>query len=71
MNYGEIVVQTMELIGQGAGIFHHLSPDLRQHRVVISDSYHVAYRRAKSAGQLDTSCSLEPIAELRILPSPK
>jgi hypothetical protein len=71
VNYGEIVVQTMELIGQGAGIFHHLSPDLRQHRVVISDSYRVEYQRAKAAGQLSPSCGLEQIAELRILPSSK
>jgi hypothetical protein len=71
VNYGEIVVQTMELIGHGAGIFHHFSPDLRQHHVVISDSYRIEYQRAKSAGQLDPSCSLEQIADLRILPSAK
>ena len=47
----------MELIGAGAGIFHHLSPDFRQHRVVISDSYRVEYQRAKAAGQLSPSCS--------------
>jgi hypothetical protein len=66
---GEIVLQTMELIGPGAGIFHHLSPDLRQHRVSISDSYRIEYQRAKSAGQLDSSCGLEPIGDLRFLPS--
>jgi hypothetical protein len=70
VSYGEIVVQTMELIGPGAGIFHHLSPDLRRHRAVLSDSYQVEYRRARSAGQLDPSCGLDDIAELRILPSP-
>ena len=57
VNYGEIVVQTMELIGPGAGIFHHLSPDFRQHRAVISDSYLVEYQRAKAAGQLSASCT--------------
>ena len=71
VSYGEIVLQTMELIGHGAGIFHHLSPDLRQHRVVISDSYRVEYQRAKAAGQLSPSCGLEEIADLRILPPPK
>lgn len=71
VGYDEIVVQTMELIGHGAGIFHHLSPDLRQHRVVLSDSYRVEHQRAKAAGQLSPSCGLEEIAELRILPSPK
>jgi hypothetical protein len=71
VSYGEIVVQTMELIGQGAGIFHHLSPDFRQHRVVISDSYRVEYQRAKTAGQLSPSCGVEEIADVRILPSPK
>jgi hypothetical protein len=68
---GEIVLQTMELIGHGAGIFHHLSPDLRKHRVSISDSYRIEYQRAKAAGQLDPSCGLEQIAELRILPPPE
>ncbi len=71
VNYGEIVVQTMELIGHGAGIFHHLSPDLRRHRVVISDSYKVEYQRAKAEGQLSPSCGLEEMADLRILPPPK
>jgi hypothetical protein len=66
-NYGEIVVQTMELIGPGAGIFHHLSPDFRQHRVVISDSYLVEYQRAKAAGQLNASCKPDESSGLRIL----
>ena len=77
VNYGEIVLQTMELIGPGAGIFHHLSPDFRQHRVVISDSYRVEYQRAKAAGQLSPSCSLgrvagpphPPVAEVRDRPA--
>jgi hypothetical protein len=69
VNYGEIVVQTMELIGPGAGIFHHLSPDFQQHRVVISDSYLVEHQRAKGASQLSPSCGLEDLSNLRILPS--
>jgi hypothetical protein len=71
VGYDEIVLQTMELVGHGAGIFHHLSPELRQHRVSISDSYRIEYQRAKAAGQLAPSCSLEQVAELRILPSRK
>jgi hypothetical protein len=67
VNYGEIVLQTMELIGAGAGIFHHLSPDFRQHRIVISDSYRVEYQRAKAAGQLDESCKPEEPSDLTIL----
>jgi hypothetical protein len=67
VNYGEIVLQTSELIGPGAGIFHHLSPDLRQHRVVISDSYRVEYQRAKAAGQLAPSCKPDEPSALRIL----
>ena len=67
MNYGEIVLQTSELIGSGAGIFHHLSPDFRQHRVVISDSYRLEYQRAKAAGQLSPSCKPEEPSDLRIL----
>ena len=68
VNYGEIVLQTMELIGPGAGIFHHLSPDFRQHRVVVSDSYRVEYQRAKAAGQLAQSCKPDEPSDLRILP---
>jgi hypothetical protein len=68
VNYGEIVLQTSELIGAGAGIFHHLSPDFRQHRVVVSDSYRVEYQRAKAAGQLSPSCKREEPSDLRILP---
>ena len=71
VNYGEILLQTSELIGAGAGIFHHLSPDFRQHRVVISDSYHVEYQRAKAAGQLSPSCKPEEPSNLRILPVSK
>jgi hypothetical protein len=70
VNYGEIVLQTMELIGPGAGIFHHLSYDLRKHRVVISDSYRVEYQRAKSAGQLSASCTPDSLPDLRLLRSP-
>ncbi len=70
VNYGEIVVQTMELIGPGAGIFHHLSYDFRQHRVVFSDSYRVEYQRAKSAGQLSASCAPDHLPDLRMLRSP-
>jgi hypothetical protein len=70
VNYGEIVLQTTELIGAGAGIFHHLSPDLHQHRVVISDSYRVEYQRAKAAGLLSPSCKPEEPSDLRILPRP-
>ena len=70
VNYGEIVLQTMELIGPGAGIFHHLSYDLRQHRAVISDSYRVEYQRAKAAGQLSASCTPDSLPDLRILHSP-
>jgi hypothetical protein len=68
VNYGEIVLQTSELIGAGAGIFHHLSPDFGQHRVVVSDSYRVEYQRAKSAGQLSPSCKPDEPSELRMLP---
>ena len=70
VNYGEIVVQTMELIGPGAGIFHHLSYDFRQHRVVFSDSYRVEYQRAKAAGQLSASCVPDNLPDLRMLRSP-
>jgi hypothetical protein len=70
VNYGEIVLQTMELIGAGAGIFHHLSPDFRQHRVVISDSYRIEYQRARATGQLTASCKPDESYELQILPSP-
>jgi hypothetical protein len=71
VNYGEIVLQTMELIGSGAGIFHHLSPDFRRHRVMISDSYRVEYQRAKAAGQLAPACTMDEPLDLKILPVPK
>ena len=48
----EIVVQTVEEIGVGAGIFHHFSPDLRRRSDVLSDSYQIAYRQAERQGRL-------------------
>jgi hypothetical protein len=71
VNDGEILVQTMELIGPGAGIFHHLSPDFRQHRTVVSDSYLIEHQRAKSAGRLASSCTSDEPLDIRILPVPK
>jgi hypothetical protein len=56
---GEIMVHTAELISPvGAGIIHHLSPDFRQHRVVLSDSYKIAHRSALLAGQLN-HCTID------------
>jgi hypothetical protein len=68
---GEIMVQTTELIGQGAGILHHLTPDLQHHRAVLSDSYHVAYQRAALAGELQ-HCTLDDNAPqtLQVITSP-
>jgi hypothetical protein len=48
----EIVVQTAELIGPGAGIFHHLSLDLQHYRAVLSDSYKIEHQRAVLEGRL-------------------
>lgn len=56
----EIVVQTEELIGVGAGIFHHFSPDLSQHRIVLSDSYRVAYQQAVREGRIARQASCTP-----------
>jgi hypothetical protein len=70
VNYGEIVVQTAELIGPGAGIFHHVSYDFRRHRVSFSDSYRIEYQRAKAAGQLSASCGPDSVPDLRVLRSP-
>jgi hypothetical protein len=54
----EIVVQTGELIGVGAGIFHHLSPDFKRYRAVISDSYKIEYQKALQEGRL-RGCSAD------------
>jgi hypothetical protein len=56
---GVMTVQTGELLGPSrAGIFHHLSLDFRQHRVVLSDSYQVEYQRAV-AGRTLKGCTLD------------
>jgi hypothetical protein len=65
---GEIVVQTAEVIGPGAGVFHHISPDFRLLRTVISDSYSIEYRRAVLAHQVaDSSCSPDDVPDIEIL----
>jgi hypothetical protein len=58
----EIVLQTSEKIGAGAGIFHHLSPDLRTRQVSLSDSFTIEHRRRIRAGGLtEASCPVEPV----------
>ncbi len=49
---GEILVETFESIAGGAGIFYHFSPDLRERRPELSDSYRVEYSRAFHEGRL-------------------
>jgi hypothetical protein len=55
----EILVQTAELIGPGAGIFHHLSLDLQHYRAVVSDSYKIEQQRAIREGRLQ-NCPVDP-----------
>jgi hypothetical protein len=57
----EIVVQTAELIGPGAGIFHHLSLDLQHYRAILSDSYKIEHQRAVREGRLQ-NCPPDPQA---------
>ena len=57
-----------KVIGPGAGIFHHISPDFRLLRTVISDSYSIEYRRAVLAHQVaDSSCSPDDVPDIEIL----
>jgi hypothetical protein len=56
---GMITVQSEELLAPpAAGIIHHFSPDFRQHRAVLSDSYHVEHQRAVAGGTL-RDCALD------------
>lgn len=65
----EIVLQTVEKIGAGAGVFRHLSPDLRAARTELSDSYKIEHRRRVLAGGLsESSCPLEPVPEIALIP---
>jgi hypothetical protein len=64
----EIVVQTAETIGPGAGVFHHLAPDLHQRRAVASDSYTIEHRRALFAHQLSgASCPADAIPDVEFV----
>ena len=49
----EITVETQEEFIPGedaAGVFHHLTPDHRTHRVAPSDRYQIVLRRLQASG---------------------
>jgi hypothetical protein len=58
---GSIDVQTNELLGgPGAGIIHHFTPDLRQHRFDLADSYRHEFRRSLLAGEIHGCAEDDP-----------
>jgi len=66
---GEITLVASERIPHPAGVYHHFTPDLSQHRVVLGDSYFTAFRNATSRGELNKTCTLDDpnLRNLRIL----
>jgi hypothetical protein len=68
VNEQGLLVETAERIGPGAGVYHHLSPDLRPQQTDISDAYRVEHRRAVLDRYItESSCPLEPIPEVEFV----
>lgn len=64
----EIVVQTIETIGPGAGVFHHLSPDFRNYRASISDSYSIEHRRELLAHRFtEAACPADSVPDIQLI----
>jgi len=54
-------VQTLELVGDAAGVIHHFSKDLREYHAVLADSYRIAYKRLHNNRTLPASCTLDQV----------